>query len=315
MLPAITASPRALATGSDSPVSNDSSASVRPSISTPSAAKAWPDRHAQRVAGSQRLALIASTPPSPRRRAHALGRRPMAVFERGFGAMPRAHLQPAAAEQEADEHGQRIEVDLVRRTARRGRRLRRCWRRTRRTMPSATGTSMPMRRWRSDAPGAGEKRRSRERHHRQRQQPAGPVEQPLAVGRQLARRADVGGRGEHHDLHRAEGGDEQAPQRQPRLTLAQRTRLAPPCPARPCSRRGFDGTQQRRRACVRARSQRTRGAVRGRADLRSRAHRARRDSACSIACGTGRAVHAADAQRRTRRCLHQPAERSRHPTP
>ena len=162
-------------------------------------------------------------------------------------------------------------------------------------MPSATGTSMPMRRVR-----------------RLRQAPLkkGPAENSSTgrlstqlpqfsscaqVGRQLARAGHVGRRGQHHHLHHAEAGDEQAPQRPPAFSAAQFAR-----------RRGGIGRgvvagtahrlDQRRRPCA-LRVPAHRGALAGRAD-RGLADAVDADQRLFDDAGAGRAVHARQAQRR-----------------
>jgi hypothetical protein len=69
-----------------------------------------------------------------------------------------------------------------------------------------------MRRARSSRPRAGEERPAGEDEHRQRDQQARPAHRLLRAGSELAA-GDVRGEGVHHDLHRAEGRDEQPPER------------------------------------------------------------------------------------------------------
>ena len=149
-------------------------------------------------------------------------------------------------------------------------------------MPSATGTSMPMRRWRSAAPRAAEERPGREQQHRQAQHPAGPVAA-------IARRSGA-------DLAR----------RRPRTTAWP---ASSPASCRNWPRTGATGPGGSRRGAVRAPARRHRARRRsrrggmastrrdGRVVLRVPAHRgalpggadrgrrdtiARRTSACSM---------------------------------
>ncbi|EWS64250.1 hypothetical protein Y695_02511 [Hydrogenophaga sp. T4] len=63
------------------------------------------------------------------------------------------------------------------------------------------------------APGTAEKRATGKKHHRQAQHPTGPTQQLVNVRGNLTRRGHVGGPCVHHDLHGAETGHEQTPQR------------------------------------------------------------------------------------------------------
>ena len=188
----------------------------------------------QHAVGSERLANrdahpVASTQPLradhlhraiEREAQHRVGQACRRVFERLLGAVPRAHLQVTPAQQEADEHRQRIEVDLgteqaagVEGGTAAGDESHRDAQGHRHVHADAP---VPQR-----APRTGEERCGRKPQHRQAQQPAAPVEQTLQVGCQFTGRAHVSRCGEHHDLHRAKRGHEQAPQRCSRFPLAQ----------------------------------------------------------------------------------------------
>ena len=73
-LPATTAAPQGLATGTLSPVSRDSSAWVWPASTRPSAGKAWPTGTRTRSPGARRCTLTVSMLPSSRSRSAVSGR-------------------------------------------------------------------------------------------------------------------------------------------------------------------------------------------------------------------------------------------------
>ena len=73
MLPATTAAPQGLATGTLSPVSSDSSARLSPSTTLPSAGKAWPTGTRTRSPGASRCTLTVSTPPPANTRSAVSG--------------------------------------------------------------------------------------------------------------------------------------------------------------------------------------------------------------------------------------------------
>ena len=216
------------------------------------------------------------------------------IFERDLGAVPGLHFEVAPAEQEADEHRQRIEIDLGAERA------------SRVVSRAAAGDEGNAdadghRQVHADAPlpqrtpGACEEGRGREPHHRQRQQPAAPIEQALVVGGQLAGSAEVGRRGEHHDLHRAEGRDEQAPHRRAALVLSQRARCGCGVGSRLVSGR-FDGLHEGR--CARRRRvEAHRRALGGSAHLGTD-HPGDSAERAFDRAGTGGAVHAGDTKRR-----------------
>ncbi len=149
MLPAITASPSRLASGTDSPVSSDSSASVRPSISTPSAAKACPTGTRTASPARSSAASISSTPPSPRRRNTRSGRRAVAASS-AASARCRARIS-------SQRPPSRKATNIVSESKYTswpngppGSNAAPLLATNATAMPSDTGTSMPMRRWRSE---------------------------------------------------------------------------------------------------------------------------------------------------------------------
>ncbi len=134
--------------------------------------------------------------------------------------MSRTQLEITPAKQEEDEHRQRVEVHLVAEVAARvegGTR----------TRDEGDGDAQRHRHVHAQAPltqaapRAREERPGGKQHHRQAQHPAGPLQQPLHVGRDVARRCHIGRRGIHHHLHHAEAGHEHAPQRLALLCFAQ----------------------------------------------------------------------------------------------
>ena len=251
--------------------------------------------------------LDAAVGPQPQ---HAFGQLRRRVLQRDLGAMAGPHLEEAPAEQEAHEHRERIEVDVaaeraagIECRAAAGDERDRDAERDREVHADAALLQR--------APGAGEERRGREPQHRQGEQPAAPVEQPLLVGREVAGRAHVGRHREHHDLHGAEGGHEETPQRASRLLAAQRARRGHRVGSGVVAGR-LDRAHERRRFGL-ARVPAHGGAARGGADAcrQHAGHAAQRDLDGARAGG---AMHAADEQRRFRdaRCLgRRRAQRTR----
>ena len=131
--------------------------------------------------------------------------RPQQRIKSARGAAARSAFEVARAEQQEREHADRIEVHLARARER--------WPRRSRAKPiarpSAIGVSRPMRPRRSSCSAP-------EKNGWQENSSTGNVISRLAqrmicagVGPDLV---DVGGKGIHHHLHRAEPGDEQPPQ-------------------------------------------------------------------------------------------------------
>ena len=168
-------------------------------------------------------------------------------------------------------------------------------------MPSATGTSMPMRRWRSARQAPAKNGAAENSSTGRRQQPAAPVA-AAAAGRAPARparprrpawpasspasRRSAATNRRHSHLRAARRGAQRA-RRGRRVGHGARSRRA--CTA---------STRRRRRGALRRPSARWR--ARGGADTARRSRRARRRSASSIVGGAGGAVHAVDAQRHLR---------------
>ena len=254
-------------------------------------------RHPQQVAWAQVAhadgliwtfrAIFAHTP-------GRLGHTGLRGFQRIGGTVAGQQFEVARAEQEADEHRQRIEVDLAAEHAARleggaG------------AGDESDGHAERHRQVHADAaqaqrlPGATEEGRGRKYQHRQAQQPAGPVQQLTQVGRQLARARDIAGRGHHHHLHGAEGGDEEPPQglpvRLPSKGTRRRSRIGRRAVARSLHRRDERGRPRQGRVPAHG------GAVGRTADL-GRAHARHAAQRGLDQPGAGRAMQAAELQGR-----------------
>ena len=207
-------------------------------------------------------------------------------------ACPR--LERARREQEADEHRQRVEVDL--RAERPGRIEGR-----HRAGDEGDRDAQRDRQVHRDAafaqtvPGAAEEGTGSEDDHRNAQHPAGPVQQAEHVGRDVARRRHIGGRGVHHHLHHAEGGDEEPPQRLARLLGGQHDGLRPGVGKRPVADRAHRLDHRGDPGAPRIPDHHR--TLRGTADL-GPAHPVDLQQRLLDLAGAGRAVHAADQQAR-----------------
>ncbi len=147
-LPATTASPSCRVTGRDSPVSSDSSARVQPSTITPSAAKASPCGTRTRSPTRSSSMSTGATPPAPSSRSTVRGTRAItSSSERSARWRARISSQRPPSRKLTNivieskytsrpnrPPGAKAAPVLAAKATR---------------MPSDTGTSMPMRRWRS----------------------------------------------------------------------------------------------------------------------------------------------------------------------
>jgi len=136
-------------------------------------------------------------------------------IERARRPAARRGLEAARPEQEEGDHADAIEIHLAR--AGHGR-------------PGAAGVTEgeaegdrriePQAAQAQLLAGAGEERPAGEQQHRGREEQARPAHQRCRLGGERAV-VDVGGKGVHHDLHRAEAGDEQAPELRPAATAVE----------------------------------------------------------------------------------------------
>ena len=125
-------------------------------------------------------------------------------FQRLGCAPARGQLQHAAAQQQEDEHGDRVEIHVA--AAAYGRhhagRKRGAYAQRHRHVHGQRTLAQR-------CPGAAKEGLGRIEHSGQRQQQAGPLHQRSHVGLQRAVRGQVGGHCVHHHLHHAQAGDEQ----------------------------------------------------------------------------------------------------------
>ncbi len=142
---------------------------------------------------------------------HTVGQAVHQRVQRAGRALAQAHFQPAAGEQEEDEHRQRIEVHLLAEGALRVESAGSADR-------EGDGHAQRHRQVHADAPLQHFAQRSREKgaagkqHDRQGQHPGGPAQQLLHLGRQVTRLGHIGRPRIHHDLHHAQARHQPLPQ-------------------------------------------------------------------------------------------------------